>query len=172
MGNKSGNCYNSTPNEDLIEISNREPEYIPMKRTVNTEPQMVQQLSEVNNQEPEIEIEKFESITLDNGKKITGSMINGKIRQGVIDYPNGDRYQGEILQDCAFGEGEMNYSNGDWYKGQFDEDLRSGYGELCFDSGNIYKGDFSQNVFHGNGNFIFNNGNFFQGILIDFEKIN
>ena len=169
MGNKSGNCYNSTPNEEMIEIRNKQNyNSVPMKKIVSEKQAIEEPMSQLIQKEEIEDNGNFEKIELDDGKIITGHMVNGQIQSGIIEYPNGDRFNGEINQNCACGEGDITYANGDWYKGQFNKDLRSGFGKMNFTSGNTYEGNFSDNIFNGYGNFTFQNGNSFQGKLINY----
>ena len=164
MGNQNGNCYSTagetengemnSGNQGLVdmEINKRAPMY--KTETIEPEP------------EPEVEfdpIEIEETKTLYNGKIIRGVKVNGQIKKGTIEYPNGDKYEGEIMGDMAFGQGEMNYQNGDWYTGNFEQDKKSGWGKLVLQKGNVYKGNFKDDKFEGEGEFQFKNGNSYVG---------
>ena len=175
MGNQSGNCYNTANNTEVDEIKTKDPGVFEMEET---EPQPLYEPLEVK-KEVEVEVEeevKAQAIpepvnreqtkTLYNGKIVKGMAVEGQIRNGTIEFPNGDKYEGEIMGDMAYGEGRMNYANGDYYTGQFDQDVRSGYGELKMRKGNVYKGDFKNNLYDGEGEFKFKNGNYYVGKLL------
>jgi len=107
----------------------------------------------------------------------------------VINYPNGDVYEGEIFVDIEeeerpeaeakgvdetaqikHGEGVMTYADGAVYEGHWEYNNQDGHGKyITFDQETMYDGNFSANEFNGegqlslkNGQLIYN-GNFEQG---------
>ena len=162
MGNQSGNCYNNGGNSEVDEITTNDPGLLKME---NSSPKPIYESLE-EKQAVNIEVEPVaqeETKTLYNGNIVKGLSVGGQIRNGTIEYPNGNKYEGEIMHDKASGEGNMNYANGDWYVGQFEEDKRSGWGKLVMSKGNVYKGNFKDDKFEGEGEFQFKNGNSYIG---------
>jgi hypothetical protein len=155
MGNQSGNCYSNAHETKLGEIKSKNPQELNLGES---QPQQLYETLEAK--QP---VNRRETKTLYNGKVIRGMSEGGIIKKGTIDYPNGDKYEGEIMGDMAFGEGDMNYANGDWYTGQFEQDKRNGWGKLVMKKGNIYKGNFLNNKYEGEGEFQFRNGNSYIG---------
>ena len=43
-------------------------------------------------------------------------------------YTNGDKYEGQWVNDKKEGEGTMKYSNGNWYRGKWKNDKPNGLG--------------------------------------------
>ena len=82
----------------------------------------------------------------------------------VIEYPNGDIYEGDVIQNSnTFGRNEE--------EGKFDNTrigLREGYGRfIARDNSNHrnyeYVGDWADNMRHGQGRCYFYNGDLYQG---------
>jgi hypothetical protein len=74
----------------------------------------------------------------------------------TFQYPNGDRYVGEISSTIdgrvvASGMGTRYYVNGDVYNGGFLNDQFQGYGKYKSLNGDYYKGYYYQNLRHGQG---------------------
>jgi hypothetical protein len=58
-----------------------------------------------------------------------------------IDYPDGDWYEGEILNDEKHGKGTGRWSDGDRYERDWLNDQRTGYGIFYSNRENEFKGD-------------------------------
>lgn len=71
-------------------------------------------------------------LLLADGKRIRADFDGSSADEGEIDYPNGDRYTGELYAAAAYGKGRMVYANGDVYEGQFAKDQPHGRGTLTF----------------------------------------
>jgi len=117
-----------------------------------------------------------------------------KILSGLIEFPDGARYNGEYLEDkektkILNGQGEFvsknfrykgefkdgkkqgrglyEWSNGDKFDGTFVDDKPSGTGKWDFASGDKYAGEVVGGVIVGKGVFIARNGDKFEGPFID-----
>ena len=98
---------------------------------------------------------------------------------GTLTYPNGNIYQGQLLNGQRSGTGRMRFENGDVYQGMWKNDQMCDHdGHYTFGNGNTYNGSFQMcsqfasnkfGMIHGKGilNFIglgtfegnFQNGN-------------
>ena len=56
-------------------------------------------------------------------------------KKGIIEYNNGDIYDGNWLNDKIEGEGKIEYNNGDIYIGNFKNYLKEGKGILITSEG-------------------------------------
>lgn len=118
----------------------------------------------------------------------TGSFKHGKPDgKGVMDYGNGEKYEGEFLNGFEEGEGLL-HKNGVTKKVKYEKgkivqetvmihvgsnapkidgcisgDCYNGPGEITYPSGNKYHGQFKNGQRHGNGKFSFISGNTFVG---------
>lgn len=83
-----------------------------------------------------------------------------KILQGVGETPQGDKYEGEWVNDEFCGEvsmilykfyikGTLKYADGSIYKGSWEKTKRHGHGELESPSGARYEGDWENDLKHG-----------------------
>lgn len=108
---------------------------------------------------------KTNSVELPNGSLYSGDIKHGVIREGygVNDWPNGDRYTGEWLNDSPHGKGVMRRQNKDEYQGVFAYGQYSGLGDLKTQSGERYLGAFRFNRLDGLGIFISVNGGYYLG---------
>jgi serine/threonine protein kinase len=75
------------------------------------------------------------------------------VSHGVIDYPNGSKYTGEIKNGKRHGKGTMNFVNGNSYEGQFCNGRRHGEGVFVYTNGRRYKGEFQDGKRHGKGTY-------------------
>jgi len=78
--------------------------------------------------------------------------------QGVYNYSNGDRYDGEFKGGQRDGQGTMKYSNKDRYQGGFRSGQKEGQGEYQWANGDVYKGEFKGGQMEGPGAYTFGNG--------------
>jgi hypothetical protein len=69
---------------------------------------------------------------------------------GILEYGNGDRFEGEFLQGNRHGPGTIIYANGDVFKGTFQNDkVWHGEGVYHWRSGDIYYGAYVSGKMHG-----------------------
>mmetsp|Transcript_23848 Transcript_23848/g.42232 ORF Transcript_23848/g.42232 Transcript_23848/m.42232 type:complete len:328 (-) Transcript_23848:41-1024(-) len=73
---------------------------------------------------------------------LTLSASGGKNAQ--VDYPNGDLYEGELLDSTPHGQGKMTYQGEDArvYSGSWLNGRRQGLGKVVWPDGATYEGDF------------------------------
>ena len=69
----------------------------------------------------------------------------------IRDRSNGERYEGEFLEDYLTGEGTMTYLDDSRYVGNFKNNFRNGYGELTSKLGGTFKGFYRNDQRHGYG---------------------
>jgi len=85
----------------------------------------------------------------------------------IIQYPNGDKYQGEWKDDMKDGYGMFTYINGNKYKGKWKDDMKDGYGIFIYAAGDKYKGRFKNDMANGRGIITYANGNIYEGEFKD-----
>jgi hypothetical protein len=73
--------------------------------------------------------------------------------RGVKTWPNGDRYEGDFVEDRKEGVGTYSYgrgpSVGERYEGEWLADRRHGYGEYRWPTGDVYRGPWEQDRLTG-----------------------
>ena len=113
-------------------------------------------------------------------KLYVGSFFKGEMNgHGIINFPNGDKYDGQVEKGVPHGQGLMMWKNGDtlegvwtkgiirsgkdskWtfgenspfkeYKGEYYQNVIEGIGDLIFKDGRRYQGDFYRGMIHGRG---------------------
>lgn len=104
-------------------------------------------------------------IKLPNGSLYSGDLKYGVIREGsgMNEWPNGDRYTGQWLNDNPHGQGIMRRNNKDEYRGSFAYGQYSGLGDLKTQSGERYIGMFRFNGLDGLGIFVSSNNEYYMG---------
>ena len=95
-----------------------------------------------------------------------GIWEKGELKRGRIFYPNGEFYEGELLNSTYNGKGKLINENNDIYIGEFLEGEKIGEGVINFSDGTIYKGNFINNTFNGYGEMTFNNGVIYKGNFV------
>ena len=76
------------------------------------------------------------TISLRAGDCVSGNCVNG---QGIMTFPNGDKYVGEFKTERKAGYGVYYFVNGDRYEGDFKDDYPDGHGKAFLANGNIYE---------------------------------
>lgn len=89
------------------------------------------------------------------------------ILTGTFVFPNGDRYEGEYVQEdgsiIRSGRGIHTTKDGSIYDGEWSNDKMNGVGKLTHHSGACYAGEFVNNQFHGRGLYTWPNGSSYEG---------
>jgi hypothetical protein len=79
----------------------------------------------------------------------------------IITMSNGDRYEGETLNNEPHGKGTLTGANAEYvYEGDFVLGKPTGKGKVTFKNGNVYEGDFLNNLFHGFGTLTTHDGEY------------
>ena len=106
----------------------------------------------------------FQEMNLSKGK-INNDGIDFKCKEGkgIMNYNNGDEYDGEWLNDMKNGKGVMKYKNGAKYDGEWKNDLKEGYGIMINEKGVKYEGEWKNDSIEGYGIAIKVNGQKYEG---------
>ena len=79
------------------------------------------------------------------------------------EWPNGDRYEGQMQGEQPQGMGVYTSTDGSVYTGQFNFGKPHGAGKLTFANGDVYTGDFREDRMCGQGTYKYANGDRFMG---------
>ncbi|WP_354003677.1 protein kinase domain-containing protein [Ramlibacter aurantiacus] len=103
-------------------------------------------------------------ITYPNGDRFEGRMVNGsKEGKGTFEWANGQRYSGEWAGDVPHGQGTMRFASGHVYTGEWVKGKQHGKGEFVWANGQRYQGEWSADQPHGEGSMRFTNGDVYTG---------
>ena len=83
---------------------------------------------------------------------------------------NGDKYEGEILNEERSGYGINYYKHGNKYEGWWENDLENGTGSLFYKDGSLYIGQWANGKQNGMGTLYYNLGDKYYGNFIDGKK--
>ena len=72
---------------------------------------------------------------------------------GIMQFDNGDTYEGSWSQGKKHGTGKMTYRNGDIYDGSWENDMKHGHGVYTWSNGCMYDGDYKNDKRNGTGSF-------------------
>lgn len=124
----------------------------------------------------------YRQLTYSDGGSYTGYgydkngvfMRHGK---GTFYWSNGDRYEGDWLDDTRTGRGTVYWGNGsqwagDRYEGDFVNNTMTGKGIYCYANGNRYDGEFVNNNFNGKGIFYWGNSTQWAGEWYEGDFVN
>jgi len=81
----------------------------------------------------------------------------------VFSWSNGDKYDGEWVQNKKEGHGVFTWENKDCYDGQWVTDKKTGQGRFTWASGDTYTGGWLKNKKNGTGVYTWTNGDTFEG---------
>lgn len=101
-----------------------------------------------------------------NGNRFEGIWKGGKLQNGLLNYQNGDRYQGNFYNNERHGLGLYFYQSGNRYEGVFSNGDKV-EGTFHYNNGNRYIGQFSDNMRNGLGTMYTNDGKTYNGYWRD-----
>lgn len=99
-----------------------------------------------------------------SGVRYEGEWPTGK---GCIMYPNGNVYEGDIVDKHRTGHGRYTSANGNVYEGEFLNGKRHGQGVWKGANGRTYEGEFRNDSLNGQGKMTYSNGDVYQGEFLD-----
>ena len=105
------------------------------------------------------------SIEYPNGDRYVGE-VNGRYipnGMGVLTYANGSVYEGDFKNGELGGAGTFTDENGDKYTGSFRGGIPEGYGNVVFTDGHSYEGEWKKGSINGKGVMSYTNGDRFEG---------
>ena len=91
----------------------------------------------------------------------------------IINYPNGNIYEGKLKNGKRDGKGIMKYHNGCIYEGNWESDLREGKGVFYAKNSEKkerYEGEFKNGKMEGKGISYFKNGDKYEGQYKNWKK--
>ena len=105
-----------------------------------------------------------EKINYANGDRYVGEILDGIPHgYGTYIFANGNKYVGNFKDGKSHGYGTLTYGKGEWegekYVGNFKDGNMHGYGTYIHANGSKYVGEHSLGERHGQGTFTWNNGN-------------
>jgi hypothetical protein len=101
----------------------------------------------------------------DNGYIYEGNFVKGmRSGLGVLNMPNGDKYDGMWDHDTFHGQGTYTWTDGSKYTGEWKDGVQDGYGIFFYPNGDKYTGYFKNNRFHGKGKYTWADGSVQEGI--------
>lgn len=79
--------------------------------------------------------------------------LQARLQARIVEYPNGDRYEGDLIDGKRSGNGEMRFFRGKWlsYIGNWKNDAKHGKGVLNYADGWTYDGNFEDDCRHDLG---------------------
>ena len=89
---------------------------------------------------------------------------------GIITFPNGDKYEGELNGGIIHGHGTFTWSDGNMYIGEWKDEKRHGQGAYIYSNGNKFTGEWKVGKKHGQGTFTWSNGDKYEGEWKDGKK--
>lgn len=90
---------------------------------------------------------------------------------GEVNFPNGEKYVGEVRGGQPNGQGTYTWANGAKYVGEWKDGQRNGQGTYTWRNGDHYVGEFRNNKKHGQGTLTFANGRKYVGEFRDGNPI-
>ena len=108
-----------------------------------------------------------------NDLSTSSEMTNLNDKQGSymeIEYPNGDKYKGQVKNGKEHGSCGFQVCNGDEYLGNWFEGEKRGIGELRYTNGALYKGEWKNNQRHGIGEYIERDGYKYSGEWVNDQR--
>ncbi|KAL6067459.1 Phosphatidylinositol 4-phosphate 5-kinase [Balamuthia mandrillaris] len=114
---------------------------------------------------------KWEAYVWENGDKYEGEWLNNVFHgTGTFTFASGNVYKGQYANGKREGKGCYLYKNGDKYEGEYHADKKHGHGRFTFANGDCYDGEWVADKQHGTGTYTHSSGNKFVGQWKDDEK--
>ncbi|RKX81469.1 MAG: hypothetical protein DRP60_00565 [Spirochaetes bacterium] len=111
-----------------------------------------------------------ESAAFENGV-YTGPLVGGLPEgEGVFQYNDSSRYQGEFRNGSMDGYGSLSWPDGRVMEGQFRNGLLEGTGFCIWADGSRFDGEFQNGRMHGPGIFLWADGTRFEGLFKDGKR--
>lgn len=82
---------------------------------------------------------------------------------GLVEWNNGDRFEGRVVKGSKEGKGRFTWANGQSYDGDWVNDAPNGRGTMVFANGNRYEGEVRNGQPNGKGVLQFANGHRYEG---------
>lgn len=90
--------------------------------------------------------------TSENGKEVINGFFEEAVcTKGIIQFPDGTIYKGELLSNQRHGFGSYQSANGSKYVGEFKDNQYHGKGLITYSNGDRYQGEFSRGKRNGYG---------------------
>ncbi len=113
---------------------------------------------------PGSERREIEVVAFPNGDRYEGELVSGIMHGwGIYTSANGDRYEGTFLEGFREGRGTLLYASGGRYTGEFRMDVREGRGSTVYANGDRHSGQYRQDRPDGHGSMLYANGNKYAG---------
>jgi len=90
--------------------------------------------------------------------------------QGVIEWDNGDRFEGSLVNGVREGTGTFVWANGNRYHGQFANGLPHGQGFTRYRSGDHHEGSYNAGRLEGQGRYTWADGSYWEGSFADNQR--
>lgn len=94
---------------------------------------------------------------------VLARLLAGLQGYGVLQYRNGERYEGTWKDDTAHGKGTLTYAGGDRYVGEWCEGKKHGTGELHYVNGDVFRGEWKGDFATGLGVLHYASGDVYNG---------
>lgn len=107
-------------------------------------------------------------VTWPNGDRYEGRLVNGsKEGKGQFIWQSGQRYNGDWANNQPNGRGTIVFADGNRYEGEVRNGLPNGRGVLAFSTGGRYEGEVKNGVPNGRGLMVFADGTRYEGEVRD-----
>ena len=112
------------------------------------------------------------------GKKDDADVKDHEVgsEQGRVELPNGDVYEGDLINGKMTGKGRMVFANGNACEGDFVDGKMNGKGKFIWSekgkwSGAVYEGDFVEGKLTGKGKITWPDGEVYEGDFVDGKHV-